>query len=669
MYKSIDKKKYIVYNMIMSEHCWRRIYMEKIRISSLYPKESEQFFQTVGDSRSINLEVYFEELLDRNKEYVEDVTAKKKFDVILSSGKSNVIFLTGFSQTGKTTFLQRYFEIKQNTAIVRGKRLIVPIMGWGETECKTPYDKAVGAIQGICDVLEQKYKNIEENFSKEGTKEFFEFILTTRASLLPTLSYSEECTLSLIERNRKRIDLMQMKNQLGYYLIRLKYYLYKYCVDINEIVIILDNIQQIFVDVKEQQKYVELLLHIYECMEKNHENIGRKITNQMIISVRPRNYRILKECSIAVPYTYKMVWKDNKFNSAELFRNILEKYGEDVTFDSETLISDSTEFHDMLVELSQKFGRKYSDMIEKLCFYDITLIFSAYKKILLNRTWVREGKFRYKSELNREQGLVFDNITCIRALGCGNATIFRQSDKMLSVSPVDKLIPNLLYNNEKKDYGLLILYTMKYYLRKYSREMEWGEAYILFEDFIHDFSTVFGDKIEDFLAVTDYMYDTEILRRSVHDMEKAEGEPYNNQFGTKNKLYITSRGSKLWDMLKNDSVLLEMCREDMYYYPDPEDDSRKSSYDLMMEGKQSTIFLELLKLIKRLFNEEYGYYSDCCRKGKKDLYRKLFGKQPITYRLLEGVSKSIKYSGLYQVMKRKENLQEYMFSRWIEMGE
>ena len=123
--------------MIMSEHCWRRIYMEKIRISSLYPKESEQFFQTVGDSRSINLEVYFEELLDRNKEYVEDVTAKKKFDVILSSGKSNVIFLTGFSQTGKTTFLQRYFEIKQNTAIVRGKRLIVPIMD-GERQSVRP---------------------------------------------------------------------------------------------------------------------------------------------------------------------------------------------------------------------------------------------------------------------------------------------------------------------------------------------------------------------------------------------------------------------------------------------------------------------------------------------------------------------------------------------------
>lgn len=643
--------------------------MEKIKISSLYPKESEKIFRTTVDSSSINLEVYFEELQGRNKEYVEDVAARKKFDVMMSSGKSNVIFLTGFSQTGKTTFLQRYFEIKQNTVMVREKRLIVPIMGWGEIEYKSPYDKAVGAIQGICDVLEQKYKNIEEDFSEEGTKEFFEFILATRASLLPTLSYSEECALSIVERNRRRIDLMQTKNQLGYYLIRLKYYLYKYCVDINEIVIVLDNIQKIFADVEKQQKYVELLLHIYECMEKNQENIGRKITNHLIISVRPRNYRILKECSIAASYTSTMVWKDNKFNSAELFQNVLERYGRDVTFDSETLISDTTEFHDMLVELSQKFGRKYSDMIEKLCFYDITLIFSAYKKILLNRTWVREGKFRYKPEVNGEQGLIFDNITCIRALGCGNEKIFRQSDKLSVIPNVDKLIPNLLYNDKEKDYGLLILYTMKYYLRKYSREMEWGEAYILLEDYIHDFTTVFGERIEDFLVVTDYMYDTEILRRSVHDMEKAEGEFYNERFGTKNKLYITSRGSKLWDMLKNDSVLLEMCREDMYYYPDPEDDSWKSSYDLMMEGKQATIFLELLKLIKRLFNEEYGYYSDCCRNGKKDLYKKLFGKQPVTYRLLEGVSKSIKYSGIYQVMNRKEKLQEYMFSKWKEMGE
>lgn len=643
--------------------------MEKIKINSFYPKECEENFRVEDENYGMDIETYFEEIQEDNMQYVEDATAKQKFNVTLSSGKSSVIFLIGFSQTGKTTFLKRYFEIRQNTVIIQGKRLVLPIMGLGETEQKNPYDKVVGAIQGICDVLEQKYENVEKIFSEEGTKEFFEFILATRACLIPPLSYSEECELSLIEKKRRRIDLMREQNQLGYYLIRLKFYLHKYCIDINEIVIISDNIQRIFEEAENQKKYVELLFHIYECMEKNQENIGRTIRNYIIISVRPRNYRILKENSVVASYAATIVWKNNNFNSEELFRNVLEKYGEDVTFDSERLISNTMEFYDMLAELSQKFKRKYSDMIEKLCFYDITLILAAYKRILLNRTWVKEGKFRYKPEAKEGKGLVFDNITCIRALACGNEKVFRQPGKLSVVSNIEKLIPNILYNDREKDYGLLILYTMKYYLRKYSREMEWGEAYVILEDYIHDFTVIFGDRIEDFLKVTDYMYETEILRRSVHDMEKAEGTPYNEHFGTDNKLYITSRGSKLWDMLKNDSVLLEICREDMYHYPEPEDDSRKSSYDLMMEGKQAVVFMELLKIIKQLFNEEYGYYCDCCRKGRKELYRKYFGRQPVTYRLLEGVAKSIKYSGFYQVMNRKENLEEYMLSKWGEMGE
>ena len=81
--------------------------MEKIKISSLYPKESEKIFRTTVDSSSINLEVYFEELQGRNKEYVEDVAARKKFDVMMSSGKSNVILQKGVmkSKIPQTAFL------------------------------------------------------------------------------------------------------------------------------------------------------------------------------------------------------------------------------------------------------------------------------------------------------------------------------------------------------------------------------------------------------------------------------------------------------------------------------------------------------------------------------------------------------------------------------------
>lgn len=642
--------------------------MKRMKISSLYPKEWEEGFRMDERERIMSLQAYFEEILQIETGYTEDKVARQQFDMLLSSRKSNVIFLIGFSQTGKTTFLRQYFGIQRNTVMIQGNRLILPILGLGDAENWTPYDKAVVAVQGVCDVLEQSYADTILLCSEEGTKELYEFILATRASLIPALCYSEECVLSPVEKMRRRIDKMQKENRLSYYLIRLKFYLHKYCADISEIVIVLDNIQRIFTDAREQQEYVKLLLQVYECME-NCENIGRKIVNHMIISVRPRDYRILKESPYAAPYTVVTIWKNNKFNSAELFQNILEKYGEDVTFDSETLSQDANEFHSALVELSQKFKRKYSDMIEKLCFYDVTLILEAYKRILLNRTWVKEGKFRYKPSAGKGDGLLFDNITCIRALACGNEKVFRQPGKQSSVLGINKLIPNLLYNDEERDYGLLILYTMKYYLRKYSKEMEWGEAYILLEDYIRDFSAVFGNKREDFLTVTDYMFDTEILRRSVHDMEKAEGEVYNERFGAENKLYITSRGSKLWDMLKADSVLLELCREDMYQVPDPNEDSMRSSYELMMEGKQAVLFMELLKLIRRLFDEEFGYYCDCCRNGKKDLYRKLFGRKPMTYRLLEGVTQSIKYSGFYHVLNRKENLEEYMFSKWREMGE
>lgn len=642
--------------------------MERMKINSLYPKEWDENIRMDEKERSVSLEAYFEEILQQKVSYMEDKTAKQQLDMLLSFGKSNVIFLIGFSQTGKTTFLRQYFEIRRNTVMIQDNQLILPILGLGDTESRTPYEKAVGVVQGGCNVLERNYADTALLCTEDGTKELYEFILDTRASLIPSLCYSEECDVSSVEKMRRRIDKMQKENCLGYYLILLKFYLYKYCVDIREIIIVLDNIQRIFLDIKERQEFVELLLQVYECME-NYENIGRKITNHMIISVRPRDYRILKESPYVASYPFVTIRKENKFNSAELFQNILAKYGEDVTFDSETLSPDANEFHNSLIELSQKLKRKYSDMIEKLCFYDVTLILEAYKRILLNRTWVKEGKFRYKPSAKKGDGLLFDNITCIRALACGNAKVFRQSGKQSGDLCINKLIPNLLYNDKEKDYGLLILYTMKYYLRKYSKEMEWGEAYILLEEYIRDFSTVFGDKKEDFLVVTDYMFDTEILRRSMHDMEKAEGEVYNERFGAENKLYITSRGSKLWDMLKADSVLLELCREDMYQFPEPNEDSMRSSYELMMAGKQAVLFMELLKLIKHLFDEEFGYYCDCCRNGKKELYRNLFGKRPMTYRLLEGVTQSIRYSGFYNVMSRKENLEEYMFSKWREMGE
>lgn len=95
----------------------------------------------------------------------------------------------------------------------------------------------------------------------------------------------------------------------------------------------------------------------------------------------------------------------------------------------------------------------------------------------------------------------------------------------------------------------------------------------------------------------------------------------------------------------------------------------KSSYDLMMEGKQSELFIQLLDLVRRLFEEELSYYRSCCQQGKREQYQRLFGRRPVTDTLLEGVAKSIQYSGFSKVMNNKHDLEAYMQAKWREMGE
>ena len=132
-------------------------------------------------------------------------------------------------------------------------------------------------------------------------------------------------------------------------------------------------------------------------------------------------------------------------------------------------------------------------------------------------------------------------------------------------------------------------------------------------------------------------------------------------------MYITSKGRRLFDMLKEDSVLLEICREDIYREIPILEDNMKSSYDLMMEGKQNILFLDLLDIIKNIFDEERGYFELACKNRKKDMFIEQFGKRPLSLALLEGVSKSIQYSGCHNITGSLEKTKKYITDKWSEL--
>ena len=122
-------------------------------------------------------------------------------------------------------------------------------------------------------------------------------------------------------------------------------------------------------------------------------------------------------------------------------------------------------------------------------------------------------------------------------------------------------------------------------------------------------------------------------------------------------------------MFRDDSVLLEVCREDMYLADNIDGDTKKSSYDLMQEGKQSKLFILLLDIIRGISEQEHSYYSKACQNGKREKYREAFGKQPISMILLEGVTKSIQYSGCHAIMKDANELETDIITKWKEWAD
>ena len=650
--------------------------MEQRRINANYPKEH------LPDSdensvRSKRLGLYFDAALNNKEVYQTDDEIEQQFDNLLDDlipTSRRLCFFIGNKKTGKTTFLKQKFSIERNSPVIRDGCMYLPVMGSGDVIKKEPYDKAADNMKALCDLLENEYPAIKENISDQWIDDFYQFILDTRAEYLPELSFSEECSRTIHECKCAKIDKMQQQNKLVYYLTKYKFYLYKFCPDLKRLIIILDDIQGIYDhDEKKKEELMEIFLKIYECLGEYRILGDRNLQVFLIITVRPYDYRIFKSNPNVQKHLPLVIWNTKKLNSVELVKKMAEKYLEPViTVDSKYANPESASYREDLSVLSQKFKCKYSDMIEKLCLYDLTLIIKAYKRILLNDTWVQEGKFRFTSEKQQESGVSFTNITCIRALACGNEKVYYRWDNLQNMSSLDKLIPNILYNyiededGHVEDYAVLNLLTMKYYLRRYDPNMEVGDKFVIMKDFI-DCTRQLLDMDEDFIkSSTEYLLERKILRRSFHDDIQSKAE---YRLDINSKLYITPRGRKLWDMFKDDSVLLEICREDRYFNYDGPADKWKSSYDLMMEGKQKDLFLQLLELIEDLYSKELQYYERACKKQMRQQYFDAFGKSPVTVILLEGVMNSMRYAGSNDILEKGDKLKDNMYSNWKATGD
>lgn len=355
----------------------------------------------------------------------------------------------------------------------------------------------------------------------------------------------------------------------------------------------------------------------------------------MLISLRPTTYKRLNKAKQALGYlNIKEIYKTQSISLSKYFTKKYANIPNDIKNNNEDKYKEA---YNILINLSEKFEDKYSNMIKRLTFMSLVDTLEVYRHILSNSTWIIKqisSSDDAKSKIVYEY--VFNNITVIRALACGSNTVY--------LNNIDNLIPNILYDTMDKRNSLYSLYIISYFIHQQAGFWEYGEVTVKKTMLIQDFCDVFGeshDLINNLSDVLTYLYQRGILSIGISDLK-----PERSILLDSSLLYLSSKGLEIWSMLSSDSVLMELYREDFYQEWDESKPFRfSSSRELMNKNLQSIIFKEVYNILLDLVDIEKKKVEQAIKNKSYNKYLCIFGDESMIEHLMIGVDKSIEYSG------------------------
>lgn len=550
----------------------------------------------------------------------EDNEAKRQMDSFLTNAGEQRLLFVGSPGIGKTSFLRRYFSLSNDeTFKIENEDLVIFLSGDGNgvVENHDNVNYFAEEFEKICEYYEKEYVKKEEWISV-NMKKFCLFVMEIKKDVLahPWISMDEdECIYN------EEIRVLIERKPLTYYIMKLKYYLLtvKKC---KNVVLVCDNIKDI-------ELYEVVIEKINRCIRNYDSNRYRGYHTKTVFVMNGYIYQKISD-ELGALFDNKIT-KERKLNIQglieERFNHALkagEKWMIEREFDESALYSAKS----AIDELNCRFNNKYQKMIFGLCMYDKNKVLQCYKKIIFNRTWVRKKRFSYEQNVKDiNTDFLFNNITCIRALGCGNEQVYNPDKQS------DSFIPNILYNTEEEEYCIYNLLLMKYFLRNQRKNFYKAEKGIL-----DVCKKIWGQSLEynKFCSALNYLIKMNIVECLIEETtsDKCSGKNYS----------ITTKGSILWDMFLGDSMLMELCREDYYRFCEPDSDNIKSGYELLSTEKQYIIFMDLLWMIEQFITDENKIYDIASNRGYGIEYEVVFGKKRMAFYLLEGIKKSITYS-------------------------
>lgn len=639
--------------------------MEKGKINQLIPDAKAPLFTPTPFVKYESQLLYFlspdmgnRDLDDIQKNYVEEelteeekaqnkLTVVEKLRKILDSTMDSVTPFVGYRGIGKTTDIRYAYSFWNNTVKLRplDSTIIIPILfdsavTTDNFDIRMEFGKRIDAVcEAIIDDIDlQKY--IPKYRGEKSTQELHHFLAGTNAKAMsrPHIPFpdNEPYEGNMSSAYEKKLLTAEENDYFIYTATRLKYYMSKISHRYDRILIILDGVERL--PEKLRIPVISQSIQMRKCLMNYPEDLKRKYNVNLLLSMQPCTYQEAKERGVIVAaHTQSEILKTKRINLQKYF-NLKRS-----SLPSSLVEKDPEGWkaaYGILRSLSEKFDGKYAKMILGIANLDIPLALNIYRDILSNSLWM--------TRRDDPETYLFNNISVIRAIACGAKEVYEGRK--------DSLIPNLLYNTEQYDYSIECLYVMRYFASKNADFLAYGKIAETKQTVIKDLGRIFGytsqenheyQKFSEHIngAIT-YLYQCGILETTSFDTRHNVTEIASADVPDE-KLLLSAKGNELLDMLQGDSVMTELFREDHFMQTDSAWEKQFiSSKKFMDENDQISIFAELLVFLRNLFNEnEKPYIIRMQNHSSQALYKNMLGDSTMVELLLEGVNKSINYSG------------------------
>lgn len=557
--------------------------------------------------------------------YVNDAI-ENKFSELVNEELHSMKYFVGFTGIGKTTSLRNFFKVFNRDVRFTDNEIIIYISFFNSN---LQINDPQGSIeQEITKYFKRAIKLLIKNYSipidnkdeNNFWKKFYDFIESNKVTELQTDEITPT-TYSSIEEIKyfELIENIRKDNSLDYYSGLLKY-IVKSFTKISRIIIIYDDIEsknELF-----HEHAIETARHIHACLSTLK---GSNYFVKSIFSLRAYTFRSSMDRQLEA--RRENVQRDTIFkNDCPSLKKIFElrfKSIENITSSDE---SKRTDAQNCFMKILNKETFDCGKFLYSITDYNICDSMNLFAKILTNHNWIGKKEINNSGAFTlNDETYEFTSESIFNALAYGETLVYTDYN--------NNFIPNIMHNH-KNGTDLLSLYVIRYMINNFldsTYGLNYQSGFIISDkiSYILGNNSEIKEKID---YIIEFLFDAGILLRSVYDIESRNGREIFRKYNRKYLLYLSPRGKELYEFLHQNSLLLELLRDDIYT---DLNNNIKPTY--MMNQKEKMLYL--LEYLNQLLDLEKKYIQTSIK--QIDKYIEFFGNDLITSYLLKGLSNSL----------------------------